>query len=228
MLREKIVNCNANPKCWGWARLTDSFFRSLTISKCNNRDSRSVADKISPIEMTASVMCVVREAPMGWPTSAVLPGHISSKPTPSSRRLDPRHVRECFGADGKRRRGRKIFRPIGERRSSASVGPGCGTVSWKTKAAPTETRFRHRLAHRKLDGCQAIDISGYMVYCSSWVVRFTGICRKTCRKTVCRSSASRRSGLQHLRTSLLLPICPASGSISSMVVVFCNKRGTCE
>ena len=40
-----------------------------------------------------------------------------------------------------------------------------------------------------------------------------------------RWGASRRNGSRHLQTSLLFPTCPASGSISSMVVV--HRRASC-
>ena len=39
-------------------------------------------------------------------------------------------------------------------------------------------------------------------------------------------SASRRNGSRYLQTSLLFPTCPASGSISSMVVV--HRRASCS
>jgi len=50
--------------------------------------------------------------------------------------------------------------------------------------------------------------------------------RRIVRLRQARWAVSRRSGLQHLRTSLLLPICPASGSISSMVVV--RRKASCS
>ena len=40
-----------------------------------------------------------------------------------------------------------------------------------------------------------------------------------------RWGASRHNGSRHLQTSLLFPTCPASGSISSMVVV--HRRASC-